>query len=581
MPTTHSASSSPAPDPATSKSNDDQEAPSTPEDWVKHAKSLLKDQKPNEAAQALNEALKLDSDFLPAKIEITRLRFNPQQPQLALQLLRQLLEQNENNAPVHQLAAELFFRAGDLENAENHALKALTLDDSIHEPCQILAQICQQSGRVREALNHMETGLKRNPDDFQNDSNILFVINYFQPDHPKDEFHRISQFSKHFQDLIPTNPEFKNNPDPDRPLRVAYMSPDFRWHSVAHVALAPLRAHDRQKVEVYCYGEYKNADLNTLRFQDAADHWIATKGMSDEEVADRIRQDQIDILIEMAGHTAHHRLGVMARRPAPIQAAWLGYSNTRGLETIDYRLSDEYCEPDTPEYNAVSTETITRLADTYHCYQPPEEDPPLRPAPCLRDGIVTFGSFNNYRKQTPEVLALWARILNAVPGSRLLLKSGDYQHAGVKIRLLEELRKHGIDPKRIRLIGMTPSAFRHLDLYGEMDIYLDPYPYNGTITTLEALWMGLPSVAHLGNVHRARISASLLHCIGRDEWIAETEDDYFQIAVDLAADPQRLNTLRPQIREQMKNSPLCDPETFTRNLESAYRRWWHAWIPKT
>ncbi|MEM7147244.1 MAG: tetratricopeptide repeat protein [Verrucomicrobiota bacterium] len=577
MPTTNPSSPSPTPDTPSPEPNGDQGA-STPEAWVERAKSLLKDQKPNEAAQALNEALKLDEDFLPAKVEITRLRFNPQQPQLALQLLRQLLEQNQNDAAVHHLASELFLRAGDLEKAETHARNALDLDDAIHEPCQILAQVCQQPGRVREALDHMEAGLKRKPGDPQNDSNILFVINYFQPDDPKDEFNRIAQYNTHFKDLTPADPEFKNDPDPDRPLRVAYMSPDFRWHSVAHVALAPLRAHDRKQIEVYCYGEYQNADLNTLRFQDAADHWIATKGMSDEELADKIREDQIDILIEMAGHTAHHRLGVMARRPAPVQAAWLGYSNTRGLKTIDYRLSDEYGEPDTPHYNNLSTETVTRLPETYHCYQPPEEDPPLRPAPCLRDGVVTFGSFNNYRKQTPEVLALWARILNAVPDSRLLLKSGDYQHAGVKIRLLEELGKHGIDPKRIRLVGMTPSAFRHLDLYGEMDIYLDPYPYNGTITTLEALWMGLPSVALLGNVHRARISASLLHCIGRDEWIAETEDEYFQIAVDLASDPQKLDALRPQIREQMKNSPLCDPDTFTRNLESAYRQWWHTWI---
>jgi predicted O-linked N-acetylglucosamine transferase (SPINDLY family) len=404
---------------------------------------------------------------------------------------------------------------------------------------------------------------------------LLFVQNYLDED-PHEQFKWICDFDRHPQKFAPEDPTYPNDTNPGRKLRVGYVSPDFRWHAVAHFARPVLAAHDRDQVEVFCYAQYDQADLNTLRFKEIADHWFPTKGVSDDDLAKQIREDQIDILVDVAGHSGHNRLLVFGRKPAPLQATWLGYCNSAGVRAIAYRLTDPICDPPGLA-DEIHVEKLIRLPNGFHCFQPPEEETPVRSAPCLRNGRVTFASFNNFRKHGPPVIALWAEVLKAVPGSRLLMKSHEYVHPSIRRHFLDAFASHGIEPERVRLSEAKASTFRHLDLYGQVDICLDPFPYNGTTTICDALWMGVPVITLKGTVHRARVGTSLVTRIGHPEWIAETPEEYVKIAQELASDPKRLDALRPQVREDMRGSPLCDGKGLAGELEKAYREMWGTW----
>jgi predicted O-linked N-acetylglucosamine transferase (SPINDLY family) len=282
-----------------------------------------------------------------------------------------------------------------------------------------------------------------------------------------------------------------------------------------------------------------------------------------------IRRDELDLLVDLAGHTAHHRLLVFARRPAPVQATWIGYPNTTGLDAVDYRLTDAVSDPvgDTERYHA---EKLVRLPTTFSVYRPDDDAPPGNALPAAAPGAVTFGCFNNFAKATPRVLALWARLLRALPDSRLLLKSRGLGDAAVATRIRQTFADAGVAPERIALDGRELSVRAHLELYHGVDVALDPFPYNGTTTTCEALWMGVPVVTLAGRVHAARVGASLLTHTGLADWIADDEDAYLRLATTAAQDLPRLADLRRTLRERMRTSPLCDAPAFTRGLETAF-----------
>ncbi len=352
-------------------------------------------------------------------------------------------------------------------------------------------------------------------------------------------------------------------------LRIGYLSPDFREHSVGFFIRNVIRAHDDDHFAVYCYSNSACSDSLTEEVATAATAYIDVTQMSDADLGQRIRDDRIDILIDLAGHTRDSRLAVMRSRLAPVQISYLGYPNTTGLDTIDYRITDPYADCiDGTEYS----ESLLTLPESFLCFGHFDEVECRPDTPAADIGQVTFGCFNNIRKITPTVVEAWSAILKAVPNARLKLKS---RRAGDPItqgHLREAFTSHDIDPKRIDLLPVCGSRTDHLDAYNGIDIALDTFPYNGTTTTCEALWMGVPVVTLAGSMHAQRVSYSILKNLALDDLTCWTHADYVARCVELANDHTHLNQMRVSIRSKIRNSILCNPERFARQFEEALLR---------
>ena len=356
-----------------------------------------------------------------------------------------------------------------------------------------------------------------------------------------------------------------------RRLRIGYVSADFREHPVVSFLEPILAAHDRHRFEIFCYADVSQPDAITRRLQGYADCWRSLVGLSDAQAAERIRQDDIEILVDLAGHTGGNRLRAFARKPAPIQVSYLGYLGTTGLSAMDYYITDAHADP--PGLSeAHYQESLIRLPECGFCYAPGPA-PEVRPEPPARQsGQVTFGCLNNPAKVSDEVLAVWSRVLAAVPGSRLLLRTGAGRSAEERIRDL--LTACGIAPERLGFAGRTATRFAYLELYHAVDIALDPFPYNGVTTTCDALWMGVPVISQAGRMNVSRQGVRFLRTVGLDELLAETLEDYVRIATELAGDLARLADLRSGLRERMSRSPLMDAQRLARDLEAAYVGIW-------
>ncbi len=370
--------------------------------------------------------------------------------------------------------------------------------------------------------------------------------------------------------------EFANQRDPERRLRVGYVSADFRTHSVGYFLSAIFREHDDATVETYCYSGCTDEDDQTSFFKSRAGNWRPTIGVSDDDLAAVVRKDGIDILVDLSGHTNGNRLAVFARRPAPIQVTWLGYPDTTGLAAMDYRITDALSDPPGAA-DVLSSERLSRLPDGFHCYTAPQTAPDVAPLPATERGFVTFGSFNNLVKVNTSVIDLWATILKCVPGSHLLLKHRWLGMADMQARMRSLFERRGVANDRIELLGKLASTADHLAAYGGVDIALDTFPYNGATTTCESLWMGVPVVTLIGDRHAARVGASMLTHVGLNDLVAQSPQAYVETAVRLAADRPALAKLRAGLRSRVAASPLCDGARFTRQLEAAYRTMWREW----
>lgn len=378
--------------------------------------------------------------------------------------------------------------------------------------------------------------------------------------------------------VMPVN--HSNKPDPDRKLRIGVISPDFRNHSCAFFLEPLLASLDRSSFELHLYYTMGIRDDHTARFKAMAKNFrqFTPQPGATEGMGFKIWNDRIDILIEMAGHTDGNRMNVMQGFPAPVQATYLGYPNTTGLRAVGYRIVDSITDP--PGSDALASETLVRIDPCFLCYKPPAEAGPIDPTPPMsRPGArgVTFGCFNNAMKASPTAISLWASALRSVPGSTIVLKSGSFADPTVHAYVLEEFATGGIPPERIIFEGATQGTAAHLDRYNSIDIALDPTPYNGTTTTCEALWMGVPVVTLVGDFHAARVSASLLSAVGLGELAAKDAADYASIAADMAANPSKLADLRTTLRARMAASPLCDATGHASRFGGALRAMWHAW----
>ena len=464
--------------------------------------------------------------------------------------------------------------------AEAAYRRAIELKPDYAEAHINLGNALKDQGRLAEAEAMYRRAIDLKPDFAKAHSALLLLLNYRPATDPSALYraHREwrDRYARHLE--RPARP-YDNTRDPERRLRVGYVSPDFRTHSVSFFFEPLLAAHDRAAVELFCYAEVKHPDDTTSRLKTLADYWRSTLGLTDDGVGDLGRADGMDVLVDLAGHTGDNRLLVFARKPAPVQVTWLGYPSTTGLSTIDCRLTDAIADPEEGS-GACHSETLVRLPGGFLCYKAPEVAPEVSPLPARTTGFVTFGSFNNSSKVTPEVVAVWARIMRRIPGSHLLLKSRQFADATTRQRYVKLFVGYGIDAPRIRLLPNAPSLEKHLGTYSRVDIALDTFPYNGTTTTCEALWMGVPVITLRGDRHAGRVGASLLARVGLAELIAENEEAYVETAVSLAGDRGRLEALRTGLRARMSASPLCDPAGFARQVEAAYREMWKQWCRK-
>lgn len=420
-----------------------------------------------------------------------------------------------------------------------------------------------------------ERALKFAPDQFYVRSNYLTCLNYHDEADPEDVFERHRNFSELIAG-VSTAPIAAqvSQPDPERRLQIGYVSGDFRYHSVAFFIAPILEQHDRAHFEVTCYANVANPDANTQRLKALSDHWRDIAHLSDAEVAAEIRRDAIDILVDLSGHTVGNRLPIFAARPAPVQVTYIGYPNTTGLDSIDYRLTDALTDPP-GRSDRLHSEKLVRLDDGFLCFEPLESCPDVRESRASDGGAgIVFASFNELLKVTPPTLAAWCEILERTPGSKLIIKGTTLEDDGTRQLVVGRFVEQGLEPERLQLIGRTPTLEEHLDLYNRVDIALDTFPYNGTTTTCEALWMGVPVVSQSGDVHASRVGLSLLSSVGLGDLIANNVRDYVDKAVSLAGDHERRLQLRNGLRDRMRRSALMDAQGITRHIESAYRDMW-------
>jgi len=454
--------------------------------------------------------------------------------------------------------------------AEAEELFRAALDAAPGRPdiSSAFARLLTETGRADEALAVVRAAQDRNPGDLMMQSKLCMTLNYVDGVDPQELLAQHRRFGKL---APPGDPIPVADPDPGRRLRIGYLSGDLREHSVAYFLEPLLENHDRDAFEVFCY-HVGPPDTATPRLAAEADHWRPLLPITDEALLSAIRADHLDILIELGGHTSSSRLIAIARRTAPIQVSAIGYPNTTGLPSIDARIVDAITDP--PGSEMFATERLVRLDHCFLCYRPPESAPEPSLPPSVAAGNITFGSFNSLAKLSPPTIDLWARILSAVPGSRLALKGKALTDLSVAARFHERFAARGITADRLDLMGHTPSTRDHLAAYSRIDIALDPFPYHGTTTTCEALHMGVPVVTLAGDRHASRVGISLLTTANLTEFIAADPGEYLRIATELARDPERLAHLRSSLRGALDCSPLRDGPAYTRRVEAALRDLW-------
>lgn len=533
----------------------------------------------------------------------------------AVDLIRQAIAHNPNFADAHTNLGNAFRASGKLDEAIAAYRQAAALDpgsakfqtnlgNALREQGQYdeAISVCRraialspdfptahynlgvalcETGRIDEAIAAYRHTMILSPDYPDAHANLLLSLHYHSAHDPQSVAQEHRRWNRQCAEPLKRFIQpHTNDRNPQRRMRIGYVSPDFHEHPGGRNVLALLSSHDPAQVEVFCYAHVARADAITHRIRGYAHQWRDIYLLNDAQLTDLIRRDQIDILVDLAGHTGGNRLSVFARKPAPVQVTWLGYPNTTGLTTMDYRLTDALADPPGESDNLCS-EQLIRLPDTAWCFQAPTENLPLEENTLTAATPITFGSFNNFAKITAPMLQLWAQILHLTPDTKLLIKAKALRSPSAIRRVHEIMQSAGITPGRLDLQGWRKSHQDHLAAYRHVHIALDTFPYHGTTTTRDALWMGVPVVTLAGKSHVSRVGVSLLTNVGLPELIAQSSEDYIRIATELANDLPRLQNLHSTLRQRMQQSPLMDAPNFARNIEAAYRQMWHTWCQTT
>jgi protein O-GlcNAc transferase len=492
----------------------------------------------------------------------------------AARCYQDILEAEPDHADALHLLGVIAHQLGEHSTAIELIEGAIELQPGVADYYSNLGNALRAAGRLDEALASYRTALALRPDLVEAHSNLILTLDL---DPRADNAARYAERRRwdalHARPLAAHILPHPNDPDPDRRLRIGYVSADFYRHSVAEAVWPIISGHDRQAVEVTCYSGVVQPDEYTARFQATADRWRPTVGLSDDALAAQIREDAVDILVDLSAYSRGNRLLVFARKPAPVQVTAWGYATGTGLSTIDYFFADPVVVP--PAERKYFAEEIFDLPNLF-CYGPPADAPAVAPASARAQSVVTFGSFNHPRKLTDDTLDLWARVLQAIPTARLLLKYGGFDDPAIESRVRGALAARGVEPQRVQLRGASPHH-EHLAAYAKVDVALDPIPLGGGVTTLEAAWMGVPTITVLGDRISGRTSATILAAVGLQDWIAATPDHYVALAQAHAADVKGLAALRPALRERLAASVICDHAAYCRTVEAAYRTIWRRW----
>jgi protein O-GlcNAc transferase len=523
-----------------------------------------------EALAAFRRALELRPDHFQSFSNLSNALRLVDEPDQAVAAARRALELRPDYAPAYNNLGNALNDLNDPDAAAAACQKAIDLRPDFSQAWNNLGMALRRLGRTAEAAKHFERAVELAPDEPAIRSNHIFSLYYFQTDLEAIVDQTRQWDRRHAQQLRHLIKPHTSNPDPNRPLRIGYVSADFRDHASAFFLWPLLTHHNRQEFEITCYAQVHSPDSITQRFQSLPLQWRNIAGVSDDQVAEQIRQDQIDILVDLKLHTAENRLGVFARKPAPIQISWLGVPTSPGLSTIDYRLTDRYLEP--PGQTNPFPDQPYHLPDCFWCYDPLTTQPPVNDLPALQNGFITFGCLNSFWKLTESTLRHWAAVLDRIPGSRILLLTP----VGSARQTV-----HGIlGTSRVDFVP-NQSRDQYLQTYHRIDLALDTLPYNGHTTTLDSLWMGVPVITQVGLTSVGRAGWSLLNNLGLPELAAHDPSQFIQIAVDWAANLPRLADLRANLRSRLMQSPLADAPRFARSVESAYRDIWRSKVAPT
>lgn len=559
------------------------------------------------ATAAYHEALRCDARFTKSLVRLARLRQRAGELTEALEFAERAVAIDSQLPAAHLARADLCEQLGRHADAVAGYQRAIQIKPDFSEAYNNLAMIyadrgqpdeaerlCRQGlehqgaapallanlatalshqGRQEEAVATARQAVELEPASSEAYSNLLYALHYLPDQDPQAIYAEHREWARrHAEPLTQAAPPPVRDRNPDRRLRVGYVSPYFRDHAVSFFSEPLITSHDHEVLELFLYSDNRRNDAVTDRFRAAADQWRDVRYLSDEDLAQQVRDDQIDILVDLTGHIALHRLLMFARRPAPVQVTYIGYQDTTGMSAMDYRLTDARVDP--PGTERYYSEQLYRLPRTYFVYRPAAESPELVTPPAVENGYVTFGSFNNFTKVTPRVIDAWIEILGRVENSRLLVLAnrGGY----VEAHFTRKARAAGVDPARIELVNRMPRR-KYFELMQRADIALDPFPFNGHTTTCDQTWLGLPTVMLQGETYVTRYASGVLAPVGLDANITRSEHEYIERAMALAGDVEGLVRLRGELRPRMAASVLLDFGHFARDVEAAYRQMWSSW----
>lgn len=530
-------------------------------------------------AETLMQQLKADSEQPDLWRELAEQMATLLRHEAVVACANEVLQRRPDDAGALTLKGNALRVCGKPDEALLCYQRVLALRPKSAEGYCNLGAAYQTLGRYPEAIAAYEQAVLLNPNEPGFWGNLSASLTYSPSHTPADVRNALERFDRQVSRPLCDSRPHTNERNPDRRLRVGYVSPDLRKHAVAYFALPLVEGHSKEQVEVFCYYNHHQEDEWTARFRQAADHWRSCATLSDAQLAEHIRADGIDILVDLAGHTQNNRLLTFARKPAPVQVTWMGYVTTTGLSAMDWRITHADADPEgaDPHYS----ERLWRLAGTMWCFRPLPDMPEVSAPPFARNGHITFGCFNRYSKNSPLVLQTWANILNRVPDSRLVICVPEGE---IRLQMARFFSERGIHPERLAAF----AKLNHKDfwkLHGEVDIALDPFPFGGGTTTCETLWMGVPVVTVSGKEgsdfaprFASRMGYAFLNNIGLPELVAQTLPQYVDIAVRLAQDAPRMAQLRQSLRPRMAAAPLTGEARFVREIEAAYRAMWQDWL---